>query len=163
MNQRGQEFETFNVLIGAVLALAILVIIISLINYLDDIKITSSKQAIEQKLKSAAQSPDGSVFVAKGVELQENSSFNSVRFGQIMNIEPECIEFDFPQGISSMYYPNSSKNAVGFSRRIQTDFYVLCQKDDIDFHNYDTLRCDLDACEFCCLASFGVNPAIANK
>ncbi|PJA19923.1 MAG: hypothetical protein COX63_01150, partial [Candidatus Diapherotrites archaeon CG_4_10_14_0_2_um_filter_31_5] len=37
MNQRGQEFEVFNLLIGAILALAILVIIVSIINYLEDI------------------------------------------------------------------------------------------------------------------------------
>ncbi|MBU2099864.1 hypothetical protein KKG83_05415 [Candidatus Micrarchaeota archaeon] len=164
LNQKGQEFEVFNVLIGAVLALAILVIIISLINYLEDLKVTSSRQVIEQKLKSAAQSPDGSIFVAKGVILPQDSSFNSQQFGFILNIEPECIEFDFPQEINSMYYPNSSKNTIGFSKRVQTEFYVLCQKEDIDFSGYNgTLECNSENCEFCCLASFGVNPAMANN
>lgn len=163
MNSKGQEFEVYNLLIGAILALAILVIIISLIDFLDNNRITSSVQAIQQKIKSSAQSPDGSLFAAKNVLLSENHVFNSITFSKILNIDEQCIAFDIPD-VSWVEYPNyPEKNIVVFTRKTQTDFYILCNTENINFHSYsDTLICD-SSCEFCCLASFGVNPSSANS
>jgi predicted small secreted protein len=162
LNSRGQGFEVFNLLIGAILALAILVIIISIINYVEQIKVDSSIQAINQKLKSASQSPDGSVFVAENIVVPKDYSFNSKNFSRILNIKEECVEFDFPQQATWIQYSNSQHNIIYFSKRMQTDFYVLCNTGNINYHNYwNTLNCS-PQCEFCCLASFGVNPAPAN-
>ncbi len=164
MNSKGQEFEVFNILIGAILALAILVIIFSLIDFLDNNRITSSVQAIQQKVKNSAQSPDGSVFVAKNVLLSKNFVFNSIVFSKTLNIQEQCVEFDIPDNVSWIEYPNfPQKNIVVFTRKTQTDFYILCQPENINFSSYsDTLNCD-SSCEFCCLASFGINPSTANS
>ena len=81
-----------------------------------------------------------------------------------MNIKEECIEFDFPQNAKWAEYSNSpERNIIFFPRRIQTDFYVLCQPENIQLSEWHAqLGCDTSVCEFCCLLSFGVNPAAAN-
>jgi len=166
MNQKGQEFEVFNILVGAVLALAILVIIISIITYFEQIKLDSSIQSIQQKLTNAAQSPDGSVFVSKDVIIPADYSFNSKQFSLILNIDEECIEFDFPHDLTSIYYPNSpERNVIAFNKRIQTNFFVVCQSRNdgvLYFSDYSLMQCPASCDEFCCLASFGINPAVVN-
>jgi len=168
VNSKGQEFEVFNVLIGAVLAIAILVIIISIINYFEQIKVDSSINAIKQKLNSAAQSPDGSIFVAKEIIVPKDYSFNSRYFGLILNINEDCIEFDIPSNTSWVEYPNfPEKNLINFNKRIQTSFYVVCLANNdnqkLNFHDNYPMDCPEESCnEFCCLVSFGVNPALAN-
>jgi len=170
VNQKGQEFEVFNLLIGAVLALAILVIIVSIINYFEGIKVDSSRQAIEQKVKNAAQSPDGSVFVVREVVVPEHQSFSSKYFAEeVLNLNEECIEFDYPFELTSMRYPDpysTYKNRIEFTKRVQLDFYVVCQPREqgkLLFHDYATMQCPVSCEEFCCLLSFGVNPALANS
>ena len=168
LNQKGQEFEVFNLLIGAILALAILVIIISIINYLEDIKIDSSMESIEQKLKNASQSPDGSVFVSQEIIIPKDFSFNSKQISRILNINEECVEFDFPQNAKWAEYPNSpEKNIIFFPRRIQTAFYVVCQHLDdgrLYHSSYSQMQCPQESCnEFCCLLAFGVNPKATNS
>jgi len=165
LNSKGQGFEVFNLLIGAVLALAILVIILSIVNYLEQIEVDSSVQSIHQKLENAAQSPDGSVFVSKKVILPKDFSFNSKQFSLVLNIPEECIEFDFPQELTSMDFPNSGRTLISFNRRVQTDFFVVCQprsQDLLIFNDYSSMSCPVSCNEFCCLASFGVNPSLRN-
>ncbi len=167
VNQKGQSFEVFNLLIGAILALAILVIIISIINYLEEIKVDSSLEAIEQKLKNASQSPDGRIFVSNEVVIPKDYSFNSKQVSKILNISEECVEFDFPQNAKWAVYPNSpERNLVFFPKRIETNFYVVCQSSDERLYHSDfsLMQCPADSCvEFCCLLSFGVNPKTANE
>jgi len=165
MNQKGQEFEVFNLLIGAILALAILVIIVSIVNYLEDIKIDSSLKAIEQKLSNAAQSPDGSVFVSEEVILPKDFSFNSKQVSRILNIGEECVEFDFPENANWAEYSNGTgeKTLIQFTRRIETKFYVLCYARGegtvyLTGHDNDILNCPASCSEFCCALSFGVKP-----
>lgn len=165
LNQKGQGFEVFNLLIGAILALAILVIIISIINYLEDIKIDSSLESIEQKLKNASQSPDGSVFVSEEVILPKDYSFNSKQVSRILNIREECVEFDFPAYANWAEYPNGEgeKNLISFTRRIQTQFYVVCLSQGegslfLTGHS-DYFECPVSCTEFCCALSFGVKPS----
>ncbi len=169
-NQKGQEFEVFNILIGAVLALAILVIIVSIINYFEGIKVDSSRQAIEKKVENAAQSPDGSVFVVRDIVVPQNQSFSSKYFAEeVLNLDERCIEFDFPYELTSMQYPDAYstyKNRIEFTKRIQTDFYVVCQPREegkLLFHDYSLMQCPASCEEFCCLLSFGVNPVLANN
>ena len=167
VNQEGQGFEVFDLLIGAILALAILVIIFSIVNYLEGIKVDSSIQAMEQKLKNAAQSPDGSVFVSENIVIPKDFSFNSKAVSRILNINEECVEFDFPQNAKWAEFSGSEKNVIFFPKRIQTEFYVVCQspeKERIYHSDYSLMQCPEDSCsEFCCLVSFGVNPAAANS
>ncbi|MFH1664292.1 MAG: hypothetical protein ABH986_05845 [archaeon] len=165
LNSKGQGFEVFNLLIGAILALAILVIILSIINYLESIEVDSSIQSIHQKLINATQSPDGSVFVSKKVILPKDYSFNSKQFSLVLNIPEECISFDFPQAITSMSFPSSGRSAIFFNKRIQTDFFVVCQPESSEplvFNDGSQMDCPVSCNEFCCLASFGANPSLRN-
>ena len=65
MNNNGQGFDVFRLLIGAIIGLAILVIIISIINYVENVKYGVSQREFYNGLVNATHTPNGEVVLRK--------------------------------------------------------------------------------------------------
>ena len=149
-NQKGQEFEVFNMLIGAVIALAILFIIIGVVNYFEGLKLEISNARLEQKISSAAQSPNGSIFPAKDLTFKQGYSINAREVALKVNLGEECINFDAAR--SSAYRLSETERSIIFDSTVQTDAYIKCYK-------LATMGADCPKeCLFCCTIAIGKEP-----
>ena len=142
MFQRGQSFAIFKLLIGAIVALAILVIIVGVINYFENLRVQISEKRLVDGLISAANAP-GELVVAEKLTFEKSLSFSRRFFSTRINVEQECIELDSLQGSSVIINPES----VSFNSGIQIDVFFKCSADS--FSSF---------CPLSCAVSFGKAP-----
>ena len=67
LNEKGQAFEAYRVLIAMVISLAILVIILSAVSYFDELRKKVSTDTVYSSWKSAVDSPNGKVVEARNL------------------------------------------------------------------------------------------------
>ncbi len=91
-NEKGQAFDVFKLLIAVAIGLAILVIILSVINYLETWKIDVSKKLLADGLDNAIQTPNGEVVVRKNLTFQKGQVFSAKSLASSAGIEEICIE-----------------------------------------------------------------------
>lgn len=91
-SQSGQAFEPFNLLIGAVFALTVLVIIVSAVNYFENEKLRISEQRFYDGLATAVKSPNGETLVIEGIQFPRDGAFSAKSLGQSMGLGDGCIE-----------------------------------------------------------------------
>lgn len=146
MNVKGQESATFELLVVAVMGLAILVIVLGISNYFSGLTMQASEKNFNDALKSAVNSPNGTVIVAQGIILSGGSKTSSSLSKQI-SIPEKCISI---QGsLSDSWSVNAGGTAISFSRAIQTNVYFSCVLGS------GHASASGDPCEISCLASFG--------
>lgn len=121
LNSKGQSFAVFKLLIGAIVALAILSIIVGIISYFDNIKIQISEKRMIDSLVSAANAPE-QVVKAEKLSFNKGASYSKKVFGNAVNISEECISFD----ADGSAFDNSSGNAVIIVNNSQADVFVKC-------------------------------------
>ncbi len=144
MDERGQAFAVFKLLIGSILAMMILIIIFGAITYLDQIKIDISKERFYAALIDATNQPNGQILIVSDIYL-DSTRYSRNALGAKMGIEGECIELDSIENEIFMLRSES----VEITRRQLTDVYIVCEPvDDSDFGNYP------DSCGFGCFISF---------
>lgn len=137
-DSRGQVFEPFKMLIGAVMALTILVIIIGAINYFDGLRAEVSKQRFYDGLSNAVKQPNGETLVIEEIQFQRGDSFSASALARRLNLEEGCVEF-------------SSSD----SRAISSDLALATINENIISNVYAT--CDVggfSGCEISCEISF---------
>ncbi len=147
LNQRGQEFEPFRLLIAAVFALVVLMIIVGAINYFESLEWEISMQRLNKTIESAAQTPNGIVVVARGLRFREGTTINALQVAKITGVERECIEFtayDF-----SAFRVSDNSKSIHFEKTISTNVFVQCGKNLTEYGVCPS------TCDFCCLISFG--------
>jgi hypothetical protein len=129
-------------LIAAIFASIVLVIIITTINYFEGLKHNLCERKIKEALVSAANIPSDTQFITvEECTLGEEQSFNSKQLGSIVNLKPECINFEvarFLQGAIN----TSSDNAVSFKQSIQTSVFVQCKPNTAAAVNCD-IQCTI--------------------
>ena len=150
MNQQGQGEDVFRLLIGAVMGLAIMVIIISVINYFAALQQSVSEERLYDGFKIALEnvtkqeSPD--MKIEKGVRLPE-STYTSQGFAAIANFNEECIEF---QGTKSFELIGDSTkefggaDAIHVKKFMELDIYYKCFSYAVNTN-----------CPIYCIVSFG--------
>ncbi|MDO8647875.1 MAG: hypothetical protein Q7R70_05695 [Candidatus Diapherotrites archaeon] len=146
MNVKGQESATFELLVVAVMGLAILVIVLGISNYFSSRTMEASERNFNDALKSAVNSPNGAVIVAEDIILSGGSKTSSSLSKQV-SIPENCIRI---QGSASdSWSVNAGGTAISISRAIQTNVYFSCALGDGHISGSG------EACEISCLASFG--------
>ena len=93
LNQRGQAFEAYKLLIGAILALLILLIILGAIQQLRGLEDKISHNKLVQAAQSARKQPNGQVLKVEDIVLKEGGYTNE-SFAEKMNLDPTCISLD---------------------------------------------------------------------
>ncbi|MDO8537670.1 MAG: hypothetical protein Q7S21_02190 [archaeon] len=138
MNSKGQSFAVFKLLIGAIVALAILTIIVGVIDYFDNIKIQISEKQMIDSIVSAANAPNQLVKAEK-LSFSKGSSYSKKVFAQTINIEEECIIL----GSDGSAF-NDLGNAILIENNVQADVFFRCEE------NAQPVTCPLE-----CTVSFG--------
>lgn len=141
-DQKGQAFEPFNLLLGAVFALTVLVIIISAINYFDGLKVDVSTQKLFQGLVSASKQPNKDTFTITQVQFKKDNELGKRAMSLQMGLKEECLQvidsrapgFEFDEAFVRPKYD------------ITTNVYARCST------NKDPFVSD---CEISCQVSVG--------
>jgi len=147
MNDKGQAFSVFRLLIGAILGLAILVIIISIIGYLDNWKGDISKRNLYEGLDSAVETPNAELVVRKNLTFKKGDSFNTRSFETNSGLEKGCVEL-MKANLSAL---ELESNSIMIRQNTLIDVFYKCLK-----VNYSP---PYDNCEIFCIVSFGKEPS----
>jgi len=142
MNEAGQEFSGFRLLIEAAMVVLILVIIFSILSHLDNIRRDVSEKRLYEGFEKAAAAPDGSVIFEKGLVLGEGKGYSTRAFAKrVTDIEAECIEIR--AGKSSAFSLEESSRIM-VNSQVTADVYYKCNR------TYDGADCHV-----LCTISFG--------
>jgi hypothetical protein len=119
-NQSGQAFEPFNLLIGAIFALTVLVIIISAVNYFDNERIKISQQRFYDGLANAVKSPNKETLVIREIQLPTDASFSAKSLGNSIGLDEKCVSIEASPSFEITGSTIKAKN------NIRTDIYIRC-------------------------------------
>ncbi len=142
MNSKGQAFTIYKILISVIFIFLILMIIISAINYFDNLRLDVSTQRVINAMKEAAKQPNGDVLKVEDVSIRRGSSFTAESLSEISGLEPDCLKFD------TFDYPSVSldtDNYIKVSEALTTTIYIRCDSDPAE----------CAPCTICCLFSLG--------
>ena len=136
LNQRGQAFASYRLLIGAIMALLILAIIVGAITYLRTLESDISAQKLAQGVANAVKQPNGRILKLNDLALAQGGYSANV-FSRAMNLDEECVYVD---AVGSTF--ESTGDAVIVKHRTKASVYA---------------RCDIGsgACEIQCEVRFG--------
>ncbi len=144
MNQKGQEFESYRLLIGIIMALFILGIITGAITYFEQLRLDISEQRLTDGFHNAIENlapedfENSSPIVIDDLLLEEGF-YNTAFFTQNTIISKECLSFQ-SENIANF---DVKTNGIEVKKRILSDIYLLCH-----------LSSDSD-CSEQCIVSFG--------
>lgn len=122
MNSNAQEFIGFKLLIGAIIALFILFIILSVISYVEEFKYSISEKNLYEGIKSAINAPEQVVQI-KELTFREGSSYSSSGFAKKTPLKRECFNIDASQ---TGGFNLQSPEVIQVKQTVKTDVYVKC-------------------------------------
>ena len=141
MNSKGQYFEGYELLIGAIMALLILVIIFGFLSQLRVYQEQASLTAYFDGVKSAVSSPNGEIFQIKSVMLPAGT-YNGTALEKQTTLKAECFSFQAPE------WSNLHLNDLGDVEIVQSSEIAVFAK-CVLADDYGS------GCKESCLISFG--------
>lgn len=151
LNEKGQEFVGFRLMIGVFIAFFILIIILGALNYFEGLKTEIVQQAMHSGINSAKSSPNGLVVKKPNVAFK-STVFTKRYFSAISGLPEECIELQGrDDGI--VYVRNEGRQLV-VEQDLTDNAYFRCVTCDHE----DAFNSDCEECEINCLVSLGVDP-----
>lgn len=123
MNQKGQAFAGYRLLIGAILGLMILVIIVAGITAVEQIKYEISNQRLFSMAQTAPKNPSTDVLIVENLSLKEGTAFSKETFSEQMGIPGDCITFD----VAPLPSINHSGKVIVFEKTVEIDVYFVCE------------------------------------
>ncbi|MFH0970405.1 MAG: hypothetical protein V1776_03010 [Candidatus Diapherotrites archaeon] len=150
MNNKGQAFEAYRVLIAMVISLAILTIILSAVTYFDTLREKVSIDTLYSSWKSAVDSPNGKVVLAKDLYFTSQTTFGKRQFALQAGLDEACIGFDAEKAAGFILNDaNPDKPVVTLTRGVVGNVYMECQTENF------LLEPAPPDCYAYCLISFG--------
>lgn len=150
MNEKGQAFEAYRLLIAMVIALAVLVIILSAVAYFDDLRRKVSQDTLYSSFKSAVDSPNGKVVQASGLAFTAGTTYSRVQFARQASLEDECIQLDAGDDYGfRLNEDNPDTPYVKVDSTLQGSVFFTCATDNF------IIPPGPDTCFVYCLISFG--------
>lgn len=141
LNQRGQEFSAFRLLVEAVMVVFILTIIMVAIGQIDEIRENVSKRQVLTGFDKAVKSPDGSVIVEENLVLSKGSAYSRRAFSsRVVGLSPECVEITARESPGFLLAGDA---AVEMATMVQANVYYQC------------VTANDAECEIRCTVSFG--------
>lgn len=127
MNSRGQMFESYRLLIGAIIALVILMMIISGINYVMDIKYRVSYERFFIGVENAAKTPNRTVVLVDNLSFAEGTIISKKAISKRFTLSEDCIEFQKPDHYGSIA---DVDGGYEFKTPLVIDIYMQCKIDN---------------------------------
>tara|TARA_Y100000310_G_scaffold131592_1_gene130770 strand:+ start:633 stop:1061 length:429 start_codon:yes stop_codon:yes gene_type:complete len=126
MDSKAQAFAPFRMLIGAVMAMLILVIIIGAIDYFDGLEITVSRQRFYDGLNNAINQPNETILQVEDAKFSEGTTFSTLGLSKISGLESECLEFvdtDSPTFLVE-------DDLLTIREKVLTDVFIKCETEN---------------------------------
>jgi hypothetical protein len=151
LNEKGQEFIGFRLMIGVIIAFFILVIIMSALSYFEGLKTQIVQDVMHSGINSAKSSPNGMVVKKPNVAFKP-AVFTQRYFSVISGLPQECIELQGrDDGI--VYVQNNGRELV-IEKDLSDNLYFRC----VTCTHEDAFNSDCEECEINCFVSIGVDP-----
>ncbi|MFH1751629.1 MAG: hypothetical protein ABH821_01675 [archaeon] len=132
LNERGQVFAVYRLLIGSILAIAILSIILGALGYFESQKVDIGVRRIYDGVKQASQAPDlgsgndsDAVLVLDDVIISEGG-FTSRSLAQYAKLGDTCVTF----GAVDFASIELESDGIFFNESISIDVYIKCALKD---------------------------------
>ncbi|MDO8627867.1 MAG: hypothetical protein Q7K42_05350 [Candidatus Diapherotrites archaeon] len=152
LNSRGQEFESFELMIGMIIAFFILLIILGAITYFDGLKSNISQETMVESFKAAYNSPNADVILRRDLIIKQGAYSRNL-FSNATGLPNECIQFVFPEFYSVLSLSDSG-NTLFVDGDLTENVYFQCVNQSNDK--------SLQGCEISCYVSLGHDPSIPN-
>lgn len=130
MKEKGQAFEAFRFLIAVIMALAVFLIILGIINYFETQKKIICQKRLLEGFESAFQSPNSDVIIREDICFEAGTVLNSLSFAKTVRMPEECITIKAnkkgiieQQNSSSAAFANATTITIYFSCRKQFNSY----------------------------------------
>jgi hypothetical protein len=131
MGQKGQAFEAYRVLIAMVLALAVLLIIVSTITYFDKLREKVSLETLYSSWKSAVDSPNGKVILARDLFFPSGTRFSRTQFSKQVSLDESCLQLDGEKAAGfTLNDADPEHPYVSVSQSVMGNVYMQCQTDN---------------------------------
>jgi hypothetical protein len=152
MNQSGQAFEAYRVLIAMVLALAVLLIIVSTITYFDKLREKVSLETLYSSWKSAVDAPNGKVILARDLFFPAGTRFSRSQFSKQVSLDESCLQFDAEKATGFTLNDSDVEHPyVNVASSVGGNVYMQCYS-----NNDNGIVSDpIGSCYAYCLLSFG--------
>ncbi len=148
MNSSGQAFSVYRLLIGAIVALLMLVIVYSAINYFEGLKFRMCDSNLQGALISASNTPDGSVVVVEECAMGAGKVINARELSLLLGVPEEC--FTFESSRSSAFEVGPDEKFIEVRQFVSPSVYVSC--DQLPTAPFPGSQ---NYCEFDCTVSLG--------
>lgn len=142
------EFEPFKMLIGAIMALLVLVIILSAIEFFENFQVTISTERFYTGLSTAVKQPNGKTLKMENLQFAPNTILTTSSVSRSVGLSEECLEFVAPQNRSSIISNNPS--SIHVTTQLELDAFAVCYTNE--FNEFP------DTCQVGCRVGFGVEP-----
>ena len=140
MDSKAQAFAPFKMLIGAIMAMLVLVIIVGAINYFEDLRVDVSRQRFYDGLNNAIHQPNETVLQVEDAQFTEGTTFSTLGLSKIAGIEPECLEFIDPDSPTFLV----EDDLLTIRENVLTDVFIKCET-------------NVGSCVIFCELSFGTD------
>lgn len=137
IGERGQAFEPFNMLLGAIIALTMLAIIISTVNYFEEKKFEVSRQKFNEGVANAVRQPNGSPLQIKSIFLKQGTIISTKEMSTLAGIGEEC--FDIAP-ITGTAMSRLKEGVYEAKQSIITTLVITCKT---DYSNSCEIGCGL--------------------
>ncbi|PIN85353.1 MAG: hypothetical protein COV47_02570 [Candidatus Diapherotrites archaeon CG11_big_fil_rev_8_21_14_0_20_37_9] len=94
LGQKGQAFDAYHLLIGAILGFSVLLIIVSSINYFEGLRMQVSQERFFTGLNNAVDQPNGEILLIDDLIFQADTSYTSRALERATGLEEGCLVFD---------------------------------------------------------------------
>lgn len=150
LNEKGQSFEAYRVLIAVVIATVTLMIILGVIQYFDTLRHEVSMDSMNASWKSAVDSPNGKIVRVSDLSFTKDTVFSRIQFSKPVTLEPECIAFDAERGAGFSLMDDDPDNPYVFvSGNVLGSVFIQCNSENFIGAS------DSASCYAYCLISFG--------
>lgn len=143
MQSRGQGGDVFVLLIGAVLGLAMLVIVMGVVGMFDDNRFQLSAVRFEDGFETALNLPTGQEVVQESLFFKQGVVLNARGLASSFNVAENCITFSSGH---SKAIPSPDGKSIAMENTVQANIYYRCE---------NTLNPAGDSCRPYCEISFG--------
>lgn len=137
LNFKGQAGDVFKLLIGAVIGLAIIAIIYSILAIMGDQKSYLSEEVFSNKILMAMKNPTGKEYVIRDFLFEKNKSLSKMALSEKSGMGLDCITFK--NETNSQKVGLIDNNIFTFENDIEVDVGISCVADSCK-----------DNCDICC-------------
>ena len=153
--KKAQSEAVFRLMIDSVVGLAILVIIISAINYYNEQSCLQSTQDLIDLIKSAANSSTGAIIPSQtDICFSKGSALDALDTQHWTNINETCFRFQYTGSSSVRISPDEKR--IDFIQNLKTRVYAQCKPSpSFQSCNPKIIPQSIDACCITCTISIG--------